>query len=180
MSNVVMTYRDYAALPDDGKRYELYDGELIELTSPTLRHQRAIGNLYAILRGHVQIQARGEILLAPFDVILSDTTVFQPDILFIDRARLGVLAEHGVEGSPTLAVEVLSPSTASRDRGRKRALYARHGVPYLWLVDPVAGAIEVYVLEGNDYRLAARAAGDASVGLPPFLALALSPASLFG
>jgi Uma2 family endonuclease len=179
MSKVVTTYRDYAALPDDGKRYELYDGELIELPSPTLRHQRAIGNLYTILRGHVQLHARGEILLAPFDVILSDTTVFQPDILFIDRVRLGVLAEHGVEGSPTLAVEVLSPSTASRDRGRKRALYARHAVPYLWLVDPVAGAIEAYVLEGNDYRLAARASGVAPVNLPPFLDLALSPASLF-
>jgi len=179
MSKVVMTYRDYAALPDDGKRYELYDGELIELTSPTLRHQRAIGRLYRTLDEHVQRHALGEILLAPFDVILSDMTVFQPDILFIDRACLGVLAEHGVEGSPTLAVEVLSPSTASRDRGRKRALYARHGVPYLWLVDPVPGAIEAYVLEGHDYRLGARASGDASVSLPPFLDLALSPASLF-
>ncbi len=157
MSKVVMTYRDYAALPDDGRRYELYDGELIELTSPTLRHQRAIGRLYRTLGEHVQRYALGEILLAPFDVILRDTTVFQPDVLFIDRGRFNVLAEHGVEGAPTLAVEVLSPSTASRDRGRKRALYARHGVPYLWLVDPVTGAIEAYVLEGHDYRLAAAA-----------------------
>jgi Uma2 family endonuclease len=179
MSKVVTTYRDYAALPDDGKRYELYDGELIELPSPTLRHQRAIGNLYALLRAHVELHALGEVLLAPFDVILSDTTVFQPDILFIETPRLGVLAEHGVEGSPTLAVEVLSPSTASRDRGRKRALYARHGVPYLWLVDPAAGTVEACVLEGRDYRVAGRAAGDAAVSLPPFPDLALVPASLF-
>ena len=54
MSKVVMTYRDYAALPDDGKRYELYDGELIEMPSPTLRHQRAIGRLYRTLDEHVQ------------------------------------------------------------------------------------------------------------------------------
>lgn len=179
MSKVVMTYRDYAALPDDGKRYELYDGELIELTSPTLRHQRVVGALYRALDEHVRRRALGEVLLAPFDVVLSDTTVFQPDLLFIETPRLGVLAEHGVEGSPTLAVEVLSPSTASRDRGRKRALYARHGVPHLWLVDPVAFTIEAYMLEGNEYRLAARAAGDARGGLPPFHDLALSPASLF-
>src|SRR5262245_37933879 len=102
MSKVIMTYRDYAALPDDGKRYELYEGELVEMPSPTLRHQRAIGNLYTILRRHVDRHGLGEVLLAPFDVILSDTTVFQPDILFIDRTRGSVLAEHGVEGAPTL------------------------------------------------------------------------------
>jgi Uma2 family endonuclease len=179
MSKVVMTYRDYAALPDNGKRYELHDGELIELTSPTLRHQRAIGALYTILDEHVRRRALGEVLLAPFDVILSDTTVLQPDVLFIETPRLGVLAEHGVEGSPTLAVEVLSPSTASRDRGRKRALYARHGVPYLWLVDPVAAVLEAYALQGNEYHGVARAAGDAPTSLPPFLDLALSPARLF-
>lgn len=106
--------------------------------------------------------------------------MFQPDILFIDRARFGVLAEHGVEGSPTLAVEVLSPpTTAARDRDRKRSLYARQGVSYLWLVDPAADAIEAYVLEGHDHRLAARASGEAAVSLPPFPDLALSPASLF-
>jgi Uma2 family endonuclease len=149
------------------------------LTSPTLRHQRTIGALYRALDEHVRRSALGEVLLAPFDVILSDTTVFQPDVLFIGTPRLGVLAEHGVEGSPTLAVEVLSPSTASRDRGRKRALYARHGVPYLWLVDPAGGVLEAYVLEGSRYRPAARAAGDAPTGPPPFPDLALSPAHLF-
>jgi Uma2 family endonuclease len=179
MSKVVTTYRDYAALPDDGKRYELYEGELVEMPSPTLRHQRAIGNLYTILRDHVTRHGLGEVLLAPFDVILSDITVFQPDILYVDRSRGSVLAEHGVEGAPTLAIEVLSPSTAARDRGRKRALYARHGVSYLWLVDPVAGAIDAYLLEGNDYRLSARVAGEVTARLPPFLDLLLSPASLF-
>ena len=71
MSKVAMTYRDYAALPEDGKRYELYDGELVEMTSPTLRHQRAVRHLVGILDRHVRTHDLGEVIPAPFDVILS-------------------------------------------------------------------------------------------------------------
>src|SRR5262245_66478464 len=98
MSKVALTYRDYLALPDDGKRYELYDGELVEMTSPTLRHQRAVRHLIGILDRHVRAYNLGEVIPAPFDVILSQTTVVQPDIVFVarDRARIVVEDRKGV------------------------------------------------------------------------------------
>jgi Uma2 family endonuclease len=179
MSKVVMTYRDYVALPGDGKRYELYDGELVELTSPTLRHQRAIRHLVGILDRHVRAQNLGEVIPAPFDVILSETTVVQPDIVFVARDRARVLTDRGIEGAPTLAVEVLSPSTAGRDRGRKQALYARYGLPYLWLVDPGDESLEAYELGAGGYVLVGRRVGQASARLLPFPDLAFAPSDLW-
>src|SRR5262245_18346864 len=180
MSKVALTYRDYAALPDDGKRYELYDGELVEMTSPTLRHQRAVRHLVGILDRHVRANNLGEVIPAPFDVILSRTTLVQPDIVFVEQDRARIIADCGIEGVPTLALEVLSPSTAVRDRSIKKALYARHGLPYLWLLDPGDESLEVYELQADGYVLAGRRAGRAVANLPPFADLAFAPADLWG
>jgi Uma2 family endonuclease len=179
MSTVALTYRDYAALPDDGRRYELWEGTLHELTSPATRHQHVLGKLHVILCRHVDERALGLVYVAPLDVILSDHTVLQPDIIFVARNHASVVADRGVEGPPTLAIEILSPSTAADDRGRKRDLYARYGVPFYWIVDGEAETVEAYVLEGDSYRLAASAAGMTPVDLPPFEGLGLAPASLF-
>jgi Uma2 family endonuclease len=86
---------------------------------------------------------------------------------------------RGVEGAPTLAVEILSPSTAVVDRTRKRELYARYGVPYLWFVDPDTRELAAHVLESGEYRLAARVSGTEPVDLPPFTDLGLVPSSLW-
>jgi Uma2 family endonuclease len=83
-------------------------------------------------------------LQAPFDVILAETTIVQPDIIFVPNDRLGIFSSRGAEGAPTLVIEILSPSTARIDRGTKLQLYARYGVPYYWIVDPGRRAIEVY------------------------------------
>jgi Uma2 family endonuclease len=120
------TYEDYAALPDDGKRYEIHDGELCEMTGPNLLHQIMSGNLSDVLRAHVKARRLGIVLYAPFDVILSarptETTILQPDLLYVDQSRRDALKMRGIDGAPTLAVEILSPSTAAIDRGRKRYL----------------------------------------------------------
>src|SRR5262245_22322927 len=179
MSKVALTYRDYMALPDDGKRYELYDGELVEMTSPTLRHQRAVRHLIGILDRHVRADNLGEVIPAPFDVILSQATVFQPDIVFVAKDRARIVVDRGIEGVPTLAIEILSPSTASRDRGIKKSLYARHGLPYLWLLDPGDESLEAYELPGGAYALAGRRVGPALTRLPPFTGLAFAPADLW-
>lgn len=177
------TYEDYAALPEDGKRYEIHDGELCELTGPGLDHQIVSGNLYTLLRAHVMGRRLGTVLYSPFDVILSDrpteTTVLQPDLLYIDAGRQRALKRRGVEGAPTLAVEIFSPTTAAIDRGRKRRLYARYGVPYLWFVDPIARDIEVLALSGGEYAVVARVSGERPVDLPPFTDLGLVPDSLW-
>jgi Uma2 family endonuclease len=177
--SVVLTYRDYAALPDDGRRYEIHDGELSVTPAPGLRHQRIAGRLFVALDAHVAANGLGEVLIAPLDVILSDTTVVQPDVVYVDRSRLGALSERGVEGPPTLAIEILSPSTVQIDRDRKLELYARLGVPFYWLVDPDAQTIECFAPGPQGYSLVARATGDVPVSLPPFDGLALAPASLF-
>jgi Uma2 family endonuclease len=177
------TYEDYAALPDDGKRYEIHDGELCEMTGPNTLHQVVSANLFRVVDAHVRARNLGLVLFAPLDVILSEqlseTTVLQPDLIYVDSSRRGVLKMRGVEGAPTLAVEILSPSTAAIDRGRKRRLYARYGVLYLWFVDPIARDIEALTLRGGDYTVAVRVSGEQPVDLQPFTDLGLVPASLW-
>lgn len=176
---LVLTYRDYAALPEDGHRYELHDGALSVTPAPGTRHQRISREFLSVLHQHVNADGLGEVLSAPLDVILSDVTVLQPDLVYIDRTRAHVVSERGVEGPPTLVVEIISPSTETIDRVTKAHLYARHEVPYFWLVDPKARTIEAFRLEGGGYALVTRAAGDAEVVLPPFNDLVLRLADLW-
>ncbi len=79
---VVLTYRDYEALPADGRRYELDAGELFVTAAPGLRHQRLVGNLFVLLRQHVNALGLGEVFVSPLDRIFSETTVVQPDTLY--------------------------------------------------------------------------------------------------
>jgi Uma2 family endonuclease len=175
----ILTYRDYEALPDDGRRYELHDGELSVTPAPGTRHQRISSALNSILKAHVAARGLGEVLYAPVDVVLSDSTIVQPDLVYLDPTRAHLVSERGIEGPPTLAVEIVSPSTTSIDRSTKRQLYRRFGVPHYWIVDPEARTVEAYRLAEGDYRLAARASGDTPVSLPPFPDLAFAPASLW-
>ena len=177
--HVALTYRDYAALPDDGRRYEIHDGELSMMPAPSPQHQIVSANLFRILDAHVRSNQLGMVLFAPLDVILTDTAIVQPDLVYLDASRLGATSQRGIEGPPTLAIEILSPSTARVDRATKFRLYARHGVPFFWLVDPDARTVEAYRLTDEQYALALRAGGDTPVDLPPFVGLALMPASLW-
>jgi Uma2 family endonuclease len=176
---VVLTYEDYAALPDDGRRYEVHDGELSVTPAPGTPHQEVSGNLNEVLRAHVRERGLGRVLYAPLDVILADTTIVQPDLIHVDPSRDAFVTQRGIEGPPTLVVEIISPSTARIDRVTKTQLYARYGVPYYWIVDPDARAIEAYALAEGGYRLAATARGSAPIPLPPFPDLALVADSLW-
>ena len=175
----MLTYRDYAALPDDGHRYELHDGALSVTPAPGTRHQRISANFFSVLRDHVAARGLGEVLYAPLDVILSDTTVLQPDLVYLDASRQALITERGVDGPPSLVVEILSPSTGTIDRVTKPALYARFGVPWLWLVDPKARTLEVFRLETGAYSRVVLASGRAAVNPPPFPGLALVPDALW-
>ncbi len=153
------TYRDYEALPNDRRRYEIHDGELCVTPAPSFEHQVVHINLLRVLLQHVPAVAPGLLLSAPLDVILADrpdeTTIVQPDILYIAPDRMSVTSRRGIEGAPTLAVEILSPSTRTIDRVTKRRLYARYCVPFLWLVEPDARAVEAFVLQNDRYVSAA-------------------------
>jgi Uma2 family endonuclease len=106
-TRVVLTYRDYEALPADGRRYELHDGELFVTAAPGLPHQRLVGDLFVLLRGHVRARGLGEVFVSPVDCILSDTTIVQPDVVYLESARSSLAGARGIEGAPTL----VSPST---------------------------------------------------------------------
>ena len=177
--HVALTYHDYAALPDDGRRYELHDGELSVTPAPSPQHQMCSANLFRILDSHVRSHGLGVVLFAPLDVILSDTAIVQPDLVYLAADRLAAISRRGIEGPPTLVVEILSPSTTAIDRDTKHRLYARHRVPLSWIVDPNARLLDAYRLGEDRYTLALRASGAAPVDLPPFQGLALIPDSLW-
>lgn len=155
-----LTYEDYCALPDDGLRYEVIEGRLFGEPSPWRAHQEAAGNLYMILRAHVREQDLGEVFIAPFDVILDRRTVVVPDLVFVARARAGIVTERAVDGPPDLIVEIVSPGSVRRDRVAKLNAYAKYGVRRYWVVDPAARTLEAFELGEGGYCLAAAVGGD--------------------
>jgi Uma2 family endonuclease len=175
-AGIKLTYDDYVALPDDGKRYEILDGDLAVTPSPLVRHQRVLGNLYEAINAYVRHHDTGLLLLAPVDVILEESTVVVPDLVFVRKERLTIVTERAVEGSPDLLVEILSKGSIRRDRGVKMKLYARFEVPHYWIVDAQARTIEMHELAKRHYRVAATFRGDtgATSTLFPGLAIELS------
>ena len=164
------TYEDYLRTPDD-MRYELIAGELILTPSSGRAHQGASVRLGSQLYFFVRKHDLGFVYCARRDVVLSNTDVVQPDIMFISNERLHIDTEAEVWGGPDLVVEILSPSTADRDRTVKRALYARHGVNEYWIVDADARKIAVLLLGDQGFEpVATYGEGDTLVSptLPGF------------
>ena len=161
--------------PDDGRRYEILDGELAVSPSPSSAHQLVSQNLEFALSVWVRMRNLGRIWHAPLDLILEPTVVVQPDIFFISNERSSIVSRRGVEGAPDLVIEILSDSTAARDRGVKMHIYARHGVGRYWIVDPDRRTLEVHALRGRAHELAATYAGNeaAQLDVPDGFELAL-------
>ena len=149
-ANVSFNYHDYLQLPE-GKRYEILDGELCVVPAPNTRHQRVSRDLLVALIRHVESTGLGEVLHAPYDVVLSHENVVQPDILFVRRERLGIIAEANIREAPDLIVEILSPGARGKDLEIKRKIYARFGVQEYWIVDPDAATVEVLVWGESGY-----------------------------
>ena len=105
--DIRLTYDDYCLLPNDGKRYEIIDGELFVTPSPRTAHQKVVTNLCYYLADFVKEQELGEVYVAPLDVVLSRFDIVEPDVLYISKARATVLTENNVQGAPDLVVEVL-------------------------------------------------------------------------
>lgn len=146
------TYEDYLLMPED-RRYELIEGDIYMVPSPTTRHQRIAGRIYRRLTDFAEDRNLGEVLTAPLDVKFSQYDVVQPDLLFVTKERSNILRDR-VEGAPDLLIEILSPDSRSRDLTLKRKLYFRHGVQEYWIVDPEGKAIEVLSPGQRDFRVA--------------------------
>jgi Uma2 family endonuclease len=130
------------ALPDDGNRYEVVDGELLVSPAPSLPHQAAVQALFKRLEPFVAVHRAGRVLLSPADIEFDERTLVQPDV-FVAPLVAGRLPRSWTEiRELLLAIEVLSPTTARADRQVKRRRYQRHGVPEYWIVDLEARLIE--------------------------------------
>ena len=131
------------ALPDDGNRYEVIDGELFVTPAPSVFHQRAVVELLHLVDPYVKAHGIGETLIAPADVVVYGPLKFvQPDLFVVPLVDGLPMRAWTDVGRLLLAVEVLSPSTGSTDRGRKRALYQEKAVPEYWIVDIDARVVE--------------------------------------
>src|SRR5437016_4569692 len=148
-----LSYDDLAQMPDDGLTRELLDGELFVTPAPAPSHQRVSRRLQRQLETYVESRNLGEVFNAPLDVILGRHDVPQPDLMVVTDP--GLVTERAVEGAPALVVEILSPSTASRDRTLKANRYAAAGVVHYWIVDPRRQRIECRRLSKKRYLVVA-------------------------
>ena len=146
------TYADYAALPDDGNRYEIIAGVLYMTPAPGTGHQSISARVVTFLVTHVEFAGLGRVFAAPVDVELAPDTVVQPDIVVVLSANLHRITPSRIIGAPDLVVEILSPGTAGYDRREKQDAYARSGVGEYWIVDPGAQTVELLTLDQGGYR----------------------------
>jgi Uma2 family endonuclease len=146
------THADLLAMPNDGKRREIIDGELFVTPSPQFSHQAISRRICAAFLKYLEAHPIGEIAYAPLDVILSDFDVLEPDLLFVLNEHRPILQDW-VRGAPDLVIEILSPTTAKNDRGPKLKAYARYGVTEYWIVDPDGRSVEIYRLTQEGYAL---------------------------
>lgn len=174
--NKHFTWKDYQTWPDD-ERWELIGGEAIAMTpAPGTRHQgiqqelgRQFGNHFA--------GKKCQVFPAPTDVKLSEEDIVQPDLLVV--CEQDQIKPTHIEGAPALIIEILSRSTEVYDRKRKLPLYASHGVKEVWLVTPYPWLIEVYVLDGQTYRLHGTYSKDDTLESPSFPELPMDLQAVF-
>lgn len=144
-----LTYEDYLALPDDGKRYQILEGELFVSPAPSTRHQRLLGRLHLEIGTFLLEKPLGEVLLAPCDVLLDEKDIVQPDLIYVARDHAEQVEERYVAGAPDLVVEILSPSTRRLDEVLKRRRYAHFGIGEYWIVDAEIDVVKVYRRAGD-------------------------------
>lgn len=146
-SDRLLTVNDYREMPEGPPYFQLIEGKLYMSPSPEFYHQSIAGNIYFLLREHLQRHPAGKAVIVPSDVQLDFVNVHQPDVYFVSNERLGIIQKQGPVGAPDLVVEVLSRGTARLDRGPKLRVYARSGVRELWLVDKEKKQVAVYRFE---------------------------------
>lgn len=146
------TYEDYRQLPDDGNRYEIIDGRLYVTPAPSPYHQ-ILSRRLQFLFYPLELAGQGQIFNTPVDLLMLGATPVQPDLVFLDAEQAALITSRALEGVPKLVVEILSPSTAGRDRTLKSHKYAACGLPHYWIVDPFARTLEMFRLHEGGYRL---------------------------
>ena len=141
------TSADLESFPDDGKRYEIIDGELYASKPPHFYHQRICKRILLKLEQWSEQSGDGEAVIAP-GLIFADDDDVAPDVVWVSSRRMATtLGEDGkFHAAPELIVEVLSPGAANekRDRDAKLKLYSRRGVDEYWIMDWRRRSVEVF------------------------------------
>ncbi len=138
----VTTIADLLALPDDGQRHELLRAQHVVTPSPRPLHQIALWHLVPALEPILGDRDDLAVILSPADLVLEPTTLVQPDLFVIRIDPDKPLRDWADAGVPLLVAEIVSPSTARRDRGVKRTVYQEAGVLEYWVVDLDSELIE--------------------------------------
>lgn len=174
-----VTVDDYRALPETGPQFQLIEGELYMSPSPTRFHQRVSRNLQLAIETYLETHPVGELYNAPLDVYLTDISVTQPDLFFVATDNRDILEDDGAHGAPDFVIEILSPATADRDTGAKKALYAREGVKHYWIVDPDKKEIAVFDFAADAEKAAAVYRSGDTFASPLFPGLEFSADAVF-
>ena len=183
MTSVIskLTYDEFQTLPRDGsKRFELIEGEVFMTPSPNTKHQRAVAKLLRLLADYVEKQDLGEVFIAPYDVVFSNWTALEPDLLFIRKDRASIVTDANVQGAPDLVIEILSPRNKAYDRETKMRAYEKAGVPEIWYFDPEEDKAEILNLKADGrYVVTAKLSGDATIVSKTLPGLSLTMREVF-
>ena len=145
------TYEDYLAFPEDGKRYEIIEGDCYMSPAPRTKHQSTSVNLLTFLAVYLRRTKVGKAFTAPTDVVFSDTNVVQPDLLVVLAARASIITDKNIQGAPDIVIEIISETSRKTDEITKKKLYERYGVLEYWIVDPELALVKIYRLTDGRY-----------------------------
>ena len=146
------TYEDYARLtPTDSGNFELQNGQIIYMASPTPNHQEICLSIATELRAYVRAKKLGRVIIAPMDVTLTPTDTIQPDVLFVQEDRLEIISDKRVIGAPDLVVEVLSAGNTKKEMNYKKFVYETAGVREYWFINPEKQTLTQYENVGQEF-----------------------------
>lgn len=147
-------YENYRELPDDGNRYEVLEGRLHVTPAPSTYHQLVSRRIQFVFY-ELERSGQGQVYNAPVDLLIPGADPAQPDLVYLTAQQESIITRRGIEGVPELVVEILSPSTAKRDRVDKLNIYRKAGVRRYLIVDIDARTLEIFLLKGENYLLEA-------------------------
>ncbi len=148
-----LTYEDYAAItPANNGNYELINGNLVFMPSPTPQHQRIVRRLTNAIENYVHQNDLGEVFFAPLDVLFDETNTLQPDILFIKKERANIIGAKKIEGAPDFVIEVLSEGNAPKEMAFKKYIYETFMVSEYWVLNLKNKTIAQYLNEAGEFQ----------------------------
>ena len=151
-TTAVMSGLQFDALPyEEGRRWELLEGDLIEVPSPTLRHRKIVFALQAALNNHLRERKIEGIVSADVEFALAADIRLRPDVCVLLPEKAGQLDEDRspIPGAPDLAIEVISPSERTTESQAKVWAYLRNGVAEVWQIYPRLRTIEIFKSESH-------------------------------